>query len=123
MTEYSFGGKSYYLFYNGYAYFELQTLLGEAQLTDAVMSGGFGQLCDIAAVLAEQGELYRRALGYDRGEMLDANKLKVLATPNEGVTLRSAIIEAINDGLHRDKAAKEEDDVDLGLEELNKKKE
>jgi ankyrin repeat protein len=122
MTGYDFGGKTYYLFYNGYAYFKLQDLLGDTPLSEAVLQGDFGQMCDIAAVLAEQGELYRRALGYDRGEILAADKLRVLASPGEGVALRSAIIEAINEGLNRDKAGKEDDDVDLGLAELNKKK-
>ena len=49
-------------------------------------------LCKAAAVLATQGELARRYLGYDKGPLLEADDLIVLATPGVLAAIREAAI-------------------------------
>lgn len=130
-------GKPLFLMYNGAAMFDLQErytheVEGECgeiheepqNITEVIEQGGkkgFEALCDVAAVLAEQGELYRRFMGYDRAEIMTAKEIAVLATPEDILNLRLAVIKAVILGLKREVDDPNEE-RDLVLEELNKKK-
>ncbi|MDR3277428.1 MAG: hypothetical protein LBT12_01535 [Oscillospiraceae bacterium] len=124
MAEISFDGKKYALLYNGNAFFKLRDMLPEGvNVSDALMKNDFETHCRIAAVMAEQGELDRRADGHEKQDFLNTDRLLVKATATEALAIQFALIAALTDGLHREKTPDENEDIDLGLAELSKKKE
>lgn len=117
-------GQAYYLAFNGSAMFAFEDAFGgvNAYLEKAGDLGraGFEAVCRAAALLAEQGELARRAMGYDRGPIPAAEQIMACAAPADLVTLRQAALNAILAGFGRE--VEGEEDVDLGLLELEQKK-
>lgn len=97
---------------------------GTSQLLDNMKADtreGFSIACEAAALLAEQGELVRRNFGYDPEPILDASTIAATAAPSEIVALKLAIPAAISLGYGRE-VEPENDEVDLGLAELNTQK-
>lgn len=82
---------------------------------------GVAAVCGAAAILAEQGELARRALGYDPVPMADEAAIRTTLSPKEVVELSLAIPAAITLGFGRE-VEPEGNEVDLGLAELNAQK-
>lgn len=82
---------------------------------------GVSAACEAAAILAEQGELARRALGYDPAPMVDEEAIMATLSPKDAVDLRLIIPSAISLGFGRE-VEPENDEVDLGLAELNAQK-
>ena len=82
---------------------------------------GVSAACGAAAILAEQGELARRALGYDPAPMADEAAILATLSPKEAVDLSLAIPAAISLGFGRE-VEPENNEVDLGLAELNAQK-
>ncbi len=117
-------GQECFLAYTGEAMFALRDKFGEAtELTNAYMEStreGMEAAADIAAVLAEQGELARRALGYDKAAIVTAEQIKSTITPADIFNLKTAITNAIVTGFGRE--VENEGDVDLGLIELQAQK-
>ena len=74
-----------------------------------------------ACQMANDGELYRREMGYDKGKMYTEQDFSGRMHPQEFSELRDAVVEAIAKGYQRE-LQNEEDEVDLGLAELNRKK-
>ena len=118
-------GRERYLAYTVEAMFQLEELFGEVPaLIDAVSANdreGFQAACRAAAVLAEQGELARRHMGYEPLPLLSPEDVAATATPSDLPGLRSAIVSAISLGFGRE-IEPEDDEVDLGLAELNEQK-
>lgn len=117
-------GQDYYLTFNGAAMFAFEDEFGGSggYLDRSREPGraGFEAVCKAAAILAEQGELARRALGYDKGPVLTWEQVCALSTPMDAVTLRKAALDAIIAGYGRE--VEGEEDTDLGLVELEQKK-
>lgn len=117
-------GQDYYLVFNGAAMFEVEDRFGSSSiLLEAIGEpgrDGFAALCGGLAILAEQGELARRALGYDKGPILAETTVSALTTPAELTPLRKALMAAIMAGYGRE--VESDQDVDLGLLELEQKK-
>ena len=117
-------GQDYYLVFNGAAMFEVEDRFGSSSklLEDIGTPGrdGFAALCGGLAILAEQGELARRALGYDKGPILAEATVSTLTIPAELTPLRKALMAAIMAGYGRE--VESDQDVDLGLLELEQKK-
>ena len=117
-------GQDYYLVFNGAAMFAFEDAFGgvNAYLEKAAAGSreGFEAVCEAAAILAEQGELARRALGYDKGPIPDKALFLTCATPSDLVSLRQSSLDAILAGFGRE--VESEEDVDLGLLELERKK-
>lgn len=67
----------------------------------------------------QEGELVRRYLGYDPGNVISAETLMLTLGLNHDFALRSAMMEAVLDGLRSE--TDERHEVDLGLLELQKK--
>ena len=67
---------------------------------------------------AEQGELVRRALGYDKGPIPTAELLMTCSAPMDLVYLRQANLAAILAGYGRE--VEPDEPMDLGLAELEK---
>lgn len=116
-------GREYYLAFNGAAMFEIEDAFGGAnKLLDAMKGSSreaFDATCGAAAILSEQGELARRALGYENAPFLSEDVAKALASPMETVLLRNAVSKAIFAGYDRE--VESDEDVDLVLLELERK--
>ena len=120
-TKWEFAGKLYYLSFNGAA-MHMASDLGVQDLTEPITNKGreyFSTLCKIAAIMIEQGELVRRYMGYDPGNVIDASTLEIAITPYTDITLRNAMMQAVVDGYSSE--IRQTDEVDLGLLELQKK--
>lgn len=127
-TEFKLGPKTLYLYFNGDAMFSLNDLdrdLPEGSpdwigrlLEDT--QDGKRLLCKVAAILAQQGELCRRYLGYDPQRMPEEAELQLLLNPMDMLGLRSAVMAAIDDGYSG--KTHDQGDIDVGLMELEKKK-
>ena len=113
-------GRTQYLAYTGEAMFQLQEKFGTAaELLGAIGKNtrdGLSVACEAAAILAEQGELARRHLGYDKGPIIVAT-----ITPSEIAALKLAIPAAMELGYGRE-VVEENDEIDIGLAELNAQK-
>ncbi len=118
------GGQDFFLFLNARAMFALDEEFDgvSALLTkiEGQTTEGFMALCRGTAVLAEQGELIRRALGYDHGVMPDLELWEATVTPVESVLMRNALCKALALGFQREVNA--DGEIDLGLVELSQKK-
>ena len=82
----------------------------------------FRQGYTIAAALAERGELLQRRLGYDAGAIPEKDDFLLMVRPFEIVTLKRAIMTAIELGYGREVTSPGGDEIDEGLAELNQKK-
>lgn len=118
-------GRIRYLCFTVEAMFQIEEQFdGPGALTDALRDSGregFSAACKAAAILAEQGELVRRSLGYDPEPMVDEAAIAALMAPSDIVALKLAILSAISLGFGRE-VVDEDDEVDLGLAELNAQK-
>lgn len=120
-TKWTFGGKDYYLSYNVMAVHKIYDL-GIEDLSVAISDRGakaFEQVCRAAEIMIQQGELIRRYLGYDPGNVIAAEDLMLMLTTGEDLSLRGTMMAAVLDGLKSETDERQE--VDLGLLELQKK--
>lgn len=118
-------GRVRYLCFTVEAMFQIQEQFGgPGELTDAMRDSGragFSAACKAAAILAEQGELVRRSLGYDPEPIADEAAIAALMAPSDIVALKLSIPSAISLGYGRE-VVDEDEEVDLGLAELNAQK-
>lgn len=118
------GGQDYYLAFNGAAMFAFEDAFGGSGAYFEKSSGmsreAFGAICEAAAILAEQGELVRRAMGYDKGPIPSKDLLMACIMPADMLRLRQAVLNAIVAGYGRQVEGQE--DTDMGLVELEQKK-
>ena len=118
-------GRTRYLTFTVEAMFQIQEQFGgPSELIEAVKDNtreGFAAACQAAAILAEQGELVRRGLGYDPEPITDAETIAATMAPSEIAAIKVAIPAALTLGYGREIKA-DVDEVDLGLAELNEQK-
>lgn len=118
-------GRERHLSFTVEAMFQLDERFGGMQgLVDAVQNpgrDGFTAACQVASILAEQGELGRRSLGYDPEPMVSAEDIAASMSPSDLAALKLAIPAAIALGYGRE-VEPENDEVDLYLQELNAQK-
>ena len=117
----TFHSKEYYLLYNGAALFAVQDHFDGKDLADIGQVDtreGFAELAALIAILSEQGELARRYMGHEAGEILSAEAVLTLANFADMVYLRHAVMQALLAGHQREIEGEE---IDLGLIELQKK--
>lgn len=123
-VKFSIEEREYFLLFNARSMFAIDEVYGGASklMEQAQESSGRGldTLCQATAILAEQGELARRTLGYDHGHWPDGERWAVLASPLDVAQMRAALWRAIALGYGRE--VQPEGDVDLGLVELAQKK-
>ena len=125
-VEFKYGPKAIHLYMSGEAMFRIEALNLEDQpdILDRMVKttvDGTASLCQVAAILAESGELCRRHLGYSKERIPSAQELQQILTPMQLLSLRSAAIKAIDAGYASDEAGEDQGDIDLGLIELEKK--
>lgn len=117
-------GRDHYLAFTGEAMFTLMEKYGE--IKDAVAAyepdtrEAMAAAVEVAVLLAEQGELARRAYGYTAAEIATAEEIKETITPFDLYNIKSAITSAVVLGFGRE--VENEEDVDLGLVELQAQK-
>lgn len=118
-------GRVRYLAFTVDAMFALDERFGGTQeLIDAVSSNsreGFQAACQAAAILAEQGELARRHMGYDCAPMPSAEEIAATTAPSGIAALKTAVASAVSLGFGRE-IDPDNDEVDIGLAELNEQK-
>lgn len=118
-------GRERYLALTVEAMFQMEEIFGgTAELTDILMRNdreSFSAACKAAAILAEQGELARRHMGYEPGPLLSEEDAAATTDPAGLVALKAAVLSAITLGYGRE-IQPENDEIDLGLAELNEQK-
>lgn len=117
-------GQAYYLAFSAAAMFAFEDVFGgsNAYLETAAGVGREASeaACKAAAILAEQGELARRALGYDKGPIPSAEDLMTCSSPADLLRLRQANLAAIMAGYGRE--VESDEPVDLVMLELDRKR-
>ncbi len=125
MVKLTLAGRERHLAFTGAAMFAIREEFGgTSELLTAVKEdteAGFEAAVKAVAILAEQAELARRALGYNREDILTPEEIKATVAPTDIQTLKLAIPAAITLGYGRE-VAPENGEVDLGLAELNAQK-
>lgn len=131
-VEHKFNGRTHKLaltvaaLYEIYEKFEYSTDIIGLLKIDQNSSESWKNTCWLYALLAAQGELQRRALGYSPEPMLTMDEVLRFAAPADLPGIKMAIYEAVNMGFACAVERSEDEEVDLVLKELElqeKKKE
>ncbi len=124
-VNFTLAGQKCCLCFTVEAMFQIQEMYGDSTaLIDRVMANtreGFSTACKAAAILAEQGELVRRSLGYDPEPMVSEETIAATTAPSDIVALKLVIPRVISLGYGRE-VEPENDEVDLGFAELKEQK-
>ena len=116
-------GRKVHLAYTLNAMFDINERLRERELMEVLGGNGresYPDFCAILRILAENGELCRRAQGYDVSPMLTEEDLAATnLTPKEYLDAKNQAIRAVLLGLGRE-LPQENEEIDLGLAELEK---
>lgn len=126
-VEYKQGGTTYYLALNGAALIDLYEHFGkdaENSVLDPIYGVGrtaFNAVCWMLAKFAEQGELIRRDAGFKPQNIPTDQHFKLKLRPMELHDAKEAIKETVILGFKRE--CQENEEVDLVLEEIEKKTE
>lgn len=130
-TPFDFEGRTYYLSFTAEALFTVydkfgitDDILGETQVLEPT-GEGWKNCCWLAALMAAQGELQRRHMGYDPQPMLSMERLRTGFMAADSIELRRAVRAALEQGFIREYSSdKAQDEVDLVLleREAEKKK-
>lgn len=129
--EYKFNDKTYYLAFTAEALFTVYDKFGytsDILTTTGCLEStaeGWKNCCYLAALMASQGELQRRRMGYRPADMLDMETLRTGLRPAEVPELRLAVRQALEEGFRRELAPDEPEEVNLVLaarEEAEKKR-
>lgn len=120
---YKHGGKEYWLVYTADAYFEIKERYGTDPFERLRADDRSGWDCAIGCllILAREGELCRRYMGYEPLPMLDEETLRRTVLPDGVVNVKNAVAEAIFAGMRIENALKDDSPVDVGLLEFEKK--
>lgn len=119
-------GQTFRLCLNGAALFDIYDKFGTKGFVTDPIEGhtrkAFNATCWMFAKLAEQGELVRRHQGYDRQEIKMPEYFQTFFRPADVLTAREAIKTAVQVGFAREIPDEEDGEIDLGLQELKKKR-
>lgn len=122
LVKYDLDNNTYYLCFNGTAMFEINELLGEKRIIDLLTDNtaqSYQLTCQVLSILSEQGEAVRRYLGYDTQKPLTVDEILSIASPVDMLLMKNAIMKAVAIGYGKE--INEDDEVDTGLIELQKK--
>lgn len=121
---YKHGGREYWLVYTADAYFEIREQHGAEPFEKLRADDRSAYDCAISCllILAREGELCRRYMGYDPCPMLDEETIRRTVLPDGVVNIKNAVMNAMLAGLRIENAQKDDDGpIDLGLLEFEKK--
>lgn len=123
-VEFELNGRTHHLILNGAALFDAYDKFGDkGDLLDRVAGTGresFDNTVWMLVKMAQQGEAARRWQGEEPAPMLTAEEAMRTMSPLDVVRARAAIRAAYAIGFERE-APSEEEEIDLGLLELQKK--
>ena len=118
-------GQNYCLLYNGFAMFEMIDTLGKDFIANMSKNDAesINNLIEGIKILSDQGEAARRAVGLDPAPVFkDAEVIDpVFMGGGALLDLKNGCINAINLGNMRE-VTNEDEEIDLGLLELQKKR-
>lgn len=119
------GGNEYWLVYTADAYFDIKDAYGTDifELLRAGERPAYETALGCLIILAREGELCRRYMGYAPQEMLTEEDVRRCALPDTVVYIMRTVNEAILAGLRVENAEKKDEPVDVGLAEYEKKTE
>lgn len=107
-TDFTFEGKTYHLSFTAEALFMAFDRYGvvddllEASHCLEPTADGWRECCWLASVMAAQGELQRRAQGYDREPMLSLEELRCGLMAAQAPALQQAVRLALEQGFRRE---------------------
>ena len=96
---FSFTAEALFTVYDKFGY--TSDILGAAKIEEPTAEG-WRNLCWLAALLATQGELQRRNWGEDPRPMVTVEQLRTGFMAADSLLLRKAVVDALNQGFHRD---------------------
>ena len=120
-TPFKFGDRILYFSFTADALFQTYDKFGVGDIFEVThclepTAEGWKNCCWLAALMAAQGELQRRAQGYDRSPMVEIEALRTQLMAVESTDLRMAVKMAIGQGIHRDIESPDDDEeVDVVL--------
>lgn len=120
---YTHGGREYWLVCTADAYFDIIDAFGGDFSEKILAAGRDGFDCAVGClcILAREGELCRRYMGYDACGMMDEEEVRRCLLPGDIGALKGAVLDALSAGLRIEGTEKEEGPVDVGLAEFEKK--
>ena len=96
---FSFTAEALFTVYDKFGY--TSDILGATKIEEPTAEG-WRNLCWLAALLAAQGELQRRNWGEDPRPMVTVEQLRTGFMAADSLLLRKAVVDALNQGFHRD---------------------
>lgn len=124
-TRLALNGAEYHLIYNGEAKFEIEELTDGDELfmrLSPTDREGFELLLRAVEIMSQQAEACRRYENLDIGPAFSSAEQAKLVLPADLPRLHAAAVNAILKGLGAEVGG-EDEEIDEGLAELNKKKE
>lgn len=104
-TEFDFNGRTLRLSFTMDAMMQALERFGDDDILQACLAptpDGWRDCCWLAALMAAQGELQRRHLGYEAEPMVTLEELRTGLMAGEGNALRQAVRDAVAQGLRRE---------------------
>ena len=125
-TPFELNGVTYHLCLNGAALYDIYDKFGIEEPILSHMEGStrktYDATCWMLAKLAEQGEIVRRYEGFDKGPFGSEHFFRSNMRPRDEIRAKKAVGDAVRQGFRREEAD-EEERIDKGLLELQKKTE
>lgn len=125
MVKVTVAGEDRYLNYSIGVLFDVNdkygSLSGFLDVLEKDNMEAFDALRWITVRMANEGELCRRSLGYDRCEILKDEDVGTQMSPYDFMMLKNAVVTAVNNGYMREVPDDENREIDLGLQELEEK--
>ena len=122
-VKYELCGQTLHLRLTSAALYDIYDAYQPESSFDPISAGGrqgFEAVCWYLQKLAEQGELTRRWEGFEPSEIPTVDQLRLLMTPADLPRAKLVLIRAMNMGFGRE--IEDDEPVDLGLVEFEKKK-
>lgn len=124
-VEFELNGQTYHLLFNAAALFDCYDQFGDkGELLDHITGTSresFDATVWMLVKLAQQGELLRRYQGETPERMLTVEESSRTMSPPDALRSRAAIRAAFSRGFDREIESEEDEEIDLGLLELQKK--
>lgn len=120
---YRHGGEEYWLVYTADAYYEIRERYGMDPFDGlrADDRSAYDMAVGCLAILAREGELCRRYMGHEAKPMLTEETIKRTVLPDGVANVKNAVMSAILAGMRIENAKKDDEPVDIGLLEFEKK--
>jgi hypothetical protein len=115
-------GFEYSLVYTAGVMFDAMERFPDGKIIDAIHAKGkegAKNILWLASAMSAAGEAIRRDDGYEKGSTLKPEFWLIRLSPYEYAELKTAVVNAITQGYKRD--VDDEEEVDIGLAELQKK--